>query len=159
MKRVLFIGTNNSGRSQMAEAIVNHHYNGRVVANSAGVNPEPLNEYAIAALNEIGLDISKKNSNKPEDFQDDSFDYIITLCDQSREECPAFWTQGEAIYQHLDIYNPAKMGNTPEEKLKAFRETRDEIEFKMNSFFDRELGWEEKIIHKTTHPILSYILI
>ncbi|MCE1247340.1 MAG: arsenate reductase ArsC [Firmicutes bacterium] len=157
MKRVLFIGTKNSGRSQMAEAIVNHHYKGRIEAKSAGVNPQSLDKITVEVLNEIGIDICGHESHKPEDFKNESFDYVITLCDQSREQCPVFWTQGEAIYNHINIFDPSKQGVTYFELLKAFRETRDEIEDKVTQFFDKELEWDKpnrnKILH---HPVSTF---
>ena len=139
MKKVLFLSTNNSARSQIAEALINHRYSSKLEAKSAGVNQVPINENTYKVMNEICIDISDHQINTPEDFKDESFDYVITLCDHARENCPVYWTKGEAVYKHIEIYDPAKIALEGVPILQAYREIRDELEEILTRFFDEEL--------------------
>jgi arsenate reductase (thioredoxin) len=144
MKRVLFISTGNSCRSQIAEGIVNQRYRGQIEAYSAGVEPDIINPLAIDVMNEIGIDISKQTLNHPEDFREQLFDYVITLCDNVRENCPVFWTQGEASYEHMGFENPLMFKGSEEETRQYYRDIRDQLEDKLLKFFDEELRNDEK---------------
>ena len=146
MKRILFISTGNSSRSQMAEGIINHHYKGVAEAVSAGVTPTEIHPYAVRVMKEIGIDISGQTVNKPEDFKDEQFDYIITLCDNARENCPVFWTQGEAVHEHINFDNPELFKGSVDHLLQNFRDIRDQIEERLLTFFDRELKNSEKTL-------------
>jgi len=139
MINVLFLCTGNSSRSQIAEGIINHHFKGSIQAKSAGVSSTKLSQFAVKVMREIGIDISHHTTNTPEDFKDEQFDYIITLCDSAREACPVFWTKGEAMHLHFGFENPENFHGTDEEKLKLYRDLRDKIEAKLLKFFDREL--------------------
>lgn len=139
MKKVLFLSTENSARSQMAEALVNKRYYKDIIAMSAGVRTQPINENTHIVMKEIGIDISHQTINTPEDFKDENFDYVITLCDYARENCPVFWTKGEAEYKHLQIYDPALSLEKGKNSLQIYRDTRDELESILIEFFDREL--------------------
>ncbi len=91
MKRVLFICTKNSARSQMAEGLVNHDLAGKVMAFSAGTDPSSAHPLAVAAMKEAGIDIAHHRSKAMDEFVDEKFDYVITLCDQANESCPVFF--------------------------------------------------------------------
>ena len=87
---VLFICNNNSGRSQMAEGLLNAMYGVNYEAFSAGVNPTSVNSYAIEVMKEIGIDLSKQYSKSINHFKDNKFDYVVTVCDNAKETCPFF---------------------------------------------------------------------
>lgn len=144
MKRVLFLGTGNACRSQMAEAIVNSRYHGKIAALSAGVDPKPINPLVVEALLELGIDASGKESNLPDDFRKMNFDYIVTVCDSAKERCPVFWTKGEAIDVHMGFNNPCNENISDNKKREKIRELRDEIEERLMEFFDRELGFSNR---------------
>lgn len=144
MKKILFVSTANAARSQMAEALANYHFPKRARAYSAGVNPTRINPHAIEALEEIGIDVSGLSVNSPDDFENMEFDYVITLCDEAKENCPVFWTRGEAVYQHMGFENPESFQGDERELMQRFRNIRDEIEERLLDFFDRELPAKEK---------------
>ncbi len=123
-KKVLFICTHNSARSQMAEAFLRAFYSGDFEATSAGTEPTEVNPYAIQVMEEIGIDISKQRPKNLRDFLGMDFDYVITVCDQARESCPFF--PGRTII-HRAFEDPARFEGTEEEILSAFRKVRDEI--------------------------------
>ncbi len=84
-KKVLFICTYNSNRSQIAEALLNYLYPDLYEAYSAGSNPTIVNSFAIEVLKEIGIDISKNKSKHISEFKDEFFDYVVTVCDSAKE--------------------------------------------------------------------------
>jgi len=91
MKRVLFLCTGNSCRSQMADGIVNHDFAGRIEAFSAGTEPHGLNPRAVRIMNEIGIDIGGNSSDHIGEYEGQRFDYIITLCGDADGKCPTFF--------------------------------------------------------------------
>ncbi len=139
MKNILFLSAHNACRSQMAEALTNHHYRGKIKAYSAGVQPRDIHPVAAQVMEEIGISIDEHTSNKPEDFRDVQFDYIITLCNDSREACPLFWTTGEAVYEHIQFDDPFEMSGDEQAYLERCRDARDSLEEKLMEFFDREI--------------------
>lgn len=124
-KRVLFLCTGNSCRSQMAEAIVNSRLGDKWQAVSAGVKPTGfVHPLAIRALAEIG--ITHQGYSKPvNEFRQASFDLVVTVCDSAAEECPVWLGQGKRL--HHDFHDPARVTGTEEEKMVAFRQVRNEI--------------------------------
>jgi arsenate reductase (thioredoxin) len=132
MKKVLFICTRNSSRSQMAEALVNHDLAGNFEAFSAGTEPSSVHPLAIAAMGELGIDISQKRSKDLQEFADQKFDYVITLCDQANEACPVFFGGTRRI--HMGFPNPAAVLGIEAEKMAAFRQIRDQIRAKVVAF-------------------------
>jgi len=132
MKRVLFICTRNSSRSQMAEALVNHDLAGKFEAFSAGTEPSSVHPLAIAAMGELGIDISQKRSKDLQEFADQKFDYVITLCDQANEACPVFFGGTRRI--HMGFPNPAAVMGSEAERMAAFRQIRDQIREKTVAF-------------------------
>ena len=125
MKRVLFICTKNSARSQMAEGLVNHDLNGKVQAFSAGTEPSLVHPMAVAVMRELDIDISNQKSKGLDEFIGQPFDYVITLCDQAAESCPVFF--GGAQKLHMGFPDPAGTPGDEEEKMAAFRRVRDQI--------------------------------
>ncbi len=124
-KRVLFLCTHNSCRSQMAEGLTNHYLGDRFQAFSAGTEATRVNPMAIRVLAEIGIDISGHSSKIMDQFAGEKFDYVITLCGDANEKCPLFF--GGVQRQHLGFSDPSKVVGTEEEIMAAFRKVRDEI--------------------------------
>lgn len=84
-KKVLFVCTHNSARSQMAEGFLNALYEDKYEAYSAGIEPTKVNPYAIKAMAEVGIDISKYRSKSIEEFRGKNFDYAVTVCDHAKK--------------------------------------------------------------------------
>ena len=132
-KKVLFLCTANSCRSQMAEGIANHFLGDRLEAVSAGTEASFVNPRAIQVLGEIGVDISRHRSKNLDEFTAQEFDYVITLCGDANEKCPLFF--GGVQRTHLGFPDPAKAVGTEEEILQEFRRVRDEIQKSLLAFF------------------------
>lgn len=124
-KRVLFICTHNSARSQMAEAFLRFLYGNRYEVYSAGTEPKEINPYAIKVMEEIGIDISKQRSKSIEELLGMDFDHVITVCDKAKEACPFF--PGGKNYTHKGFEDPSEFNGSDKEKLDFFRRIRDEI--------------------------------
>jgi len=131
-KRVLFLCTSNSCRSQMAEALVNHDLGDQFEAFSAGTDPATPHPLAIRVLAEIGIDHSLARSKSMDEYAGQAFDFVITLCDSANETCPLFF--GGVRRAHLGFDDPAKAEGTEEEKLAVFRRVRDEIRTQVEAF-------------------------
>ena len=119
--RVLFLCTENSARSQMAEALMRHLSKGKVEVCSAGSHPSRLHPYAVRALAAIGIDIGQQRPKHVDEFRGQLFDCIITLCDRVLEECPTFPGDPERI--HWSFPNPAAVEGTEQERYHAFEQT------------------------------------
>jgi len=132
-KKVLFLCTHNSCRSQMAEGIVNHFLGDRLAAYSAGTEATTVNERAIEVLKEIGIDISGHHSKTLDEFAGKSFDYVITLCGDANEKCPLFFGGVERL--HLGFPDPSRAQGSDEEIMAEFRRVRDEIRQRLVEFF------------------------
>jgi arsenate reductase len=132
MKQVLFICTHNSARSQMAEGLVNHDLAGKVRAFSAGTDPSSVNPLVIAVMKEVGIDISGHRSKSIDEFADEKFDFVITLCDRAAESCPVFFGGVRRI--HMGFPDPSVLTGTEEEKLSFFRKLRDQIRAQLVEF-------------------------
>lgn len=134
-KRVLFMCTGNSCRSQMAEAIVNARMGERYAAFSAGSRPSGyVHPLAIKALAEIGIDHHGKSKHVDE-FRGQSFDYVITLCDPAADACPV-WL-GRGVRLHMPFQDPANASGTEAEQMAVFREVRDGILAQVSELFDK----------------------
>ena len=119
--RVLFLCTENSARSQIAEALTRDLSKGRVEAYSAGSHPSTIHPYAVSVLAAAGIDIDQQRSKHFDEFSGQSFDCIITLCDRVLEVCPNFPGDPERI--HWSFPNPAAVEGTEDEKYRAFEQT------------------------------------
>lgn len=124
-KRILFLCTHNSCRSQMAEGLVNHYFGDRFAAFSAGTEATGVNPLAAQVLAELGIDISKHRSKTLDEFSGEQFDYVITLCGDANENCPLFF--GGVRRVHLGFDDPSRLPGAPEEVLPEYRRVRDEI--------------------------------
>jgi protein-tyrosine-phosphatase/DNA-binding transcriptional ArsR family regulator len=122
--RILFLCTHNSARSQMAEGILRHFGGNRVAAFSAGSQPAAVHPDAVRVLATMGIDISQQRSKHLDSFADQSFDYIITVCDRVREACPVFPNDPERI--HWSFADPAVIEDA-DERAFAFRQTAQQL--------------------------------
>jgi protein-tyrosine-phosphatase/DNA-binding transcriptional ArsR family regulator len=122
--RVLFLCTHNSARSQMAEGIIRHLSHGRVAAFSAGSQIAEVHPDAVRAMAAIGIDISQQHSKHLDTFADQSFDYIITVCDRVREVCPIFPNDPEQI--HWSFADPAAVEDSVARE-RAFQQTAQQL--------------------------------
>lgn len=135
MKQVLILCTGNSCRSQMAEAIINHHRAGIWQAYSAGTAPaERPNPYALRALAEIGIITEGSKPQHVNDFKGETFTSVITVCDDASENCPV-WI-GEGIKTHIGFPDPADATGTDEEIMAEFRQVRDDIHAQILAYLD-----------------------
>jgi arsenate reductase len=134
-KRVLFVCTSNSARSQMAEALVNHDLGERFEAFSAGTDPKAPHPLAIRVLAEIGIDHSVARSKSIDEFAGQAFDVVLTLCAAANETCPVFF--GGVRRGHLSFEDPAKAEGTEEERLAVFRRVRDEIRTQVEAYLTK----------------------
>ena len=134
-KKVLFLCTHNSARSQMAEGLLRAMHSDRYEAYSAGVAATSLDPRAVQAMLEIGIDISAQRSKSFQEFQDIIFDLAVTVCDRAKQACPICSTKLELPSQspraraviHRSFADPAAAAVEEEEQLEAFRRVRDEI--------------------------------
>ncbi len=123
--RVLFLCTGNSCRSQMAEALLRGLGGGDFEVASAGTDPQPIHPLTRTVMAELEFDLAGQHSKSLECYLDDSFDFIITVCDKARDRCPNFPGDNERI--HWGFADPAQAGGTPAEQLLSFRRVRNEI--------------------------------
>lgn len=129
MKKVLFLCTGNSCRSQMAEAIVNARLGDHWQAFSAGTKPDGhVHPKAVQALSEIGISHTG-HSKQADEFRNVDFDLVVTVCDSAAEECPIWLGQGKRT--HHSFPDPARAEGTDQEIMDVFRAVRDDIEKEM----------------------------
>ena len=131
-QRVLILCTGNSARSQMAEGLLRTLADTQFDVFSAGSKPSTVNPFAIQAMRERGIDISHHRSKHLNEFIKEPFDYVITVCDQAAETCPIF--PGRARRIHWSFSDPAAVEGSDDERLQAFRQTRDAIEEKLRTW-------------------------
>ncbi len=124
-KKVLFVCTHNSARSQMAEGLLNSLCGKKYQAFSAGTEPSVVNPYAIQVMSEIGIDISKHRSKSINEFLEQKFEYVITVCDHANETCPFF--PGGMKRLHRSFEDPASFRDNEADTRSEFRRIRDEI--------------------------------
>jgi arsenate reductase len=122
---VLFLCTHNSARSQMAEGLLRHLADDRFEAMSAGTEATYVRPLAVRAMEEIGIDISGQESKTLDRYLQESFDYVITVCDDANEACPFF--PGAQSKLHWSFEDPSKAEGSEEERLAVFRRVRDGI--------------------------------
>ena len=130
-RRVLILCTGNSARSQIAEGLLRDMAGDRFEVVSAGVAPSFVRPEAIAAMGEIGIDISQHRSKSVNEFLGQSFDYVITVCDNANQQCPMFPGKAERI--HWSIADPAEVTGDEQERLAAFRSARDDLRERLKS--------------------------
>ena len=125
-KKILFLCTGNSARSQIAEGLLREKGGSQIEAFSAGTSPKGLNPHAVQVMAEIGIDISHHESKDVAALLKQSFDWVITVCDRAREQCPIF--PGTRI-QHWDIPDP--------EELSDFRSVRADLSARIDNFLEQ----------------------
>ncbi|PIP53706.1 MAG: protein tyrosine phosphatase [Bacteroidetes bacterium CG23_combo_of_CG06-09_8_20_14_all_32_9] len=136
--RILILCTGNSCRSQMAEGII-RKLNSKIEVFSAGTRPEKqVNKYAVKVMSEIGIDISQHYPKHVDDFISQSFNYVITVCDNAKEACPVFIGKvGKKV--HIGFEDPADAKGTDEEIIAVYRKIRDLIKIKFTKFYNEEI--------------------
>ncbi|HEX2711091.1 MAG TPA: arsenate reductase ArsC [Candidatus Acidoferrales bacterium] len=130
--KILFLCTHNAARSQMAEGILRHLSEGMVEAYSARNEPTDLHPLAVRALQETGIDIRGQRSKSVNEFADQTFDFVITLCDSARELCPVFPGDPERI--HWSFPDPSAVAGTEEVRYRAFKQTALELTTRLRPF-------------------------
>ncbi len=125
IKRVLFVCTHNSARSQMAEGLLRALGSDRFIAVSAGTVASRVRPEAVAVMAEVGLDIGEQRSKTVEDVIHDGFDIVVTVCDDAKQSCP--FVPGISQRLHWSIDDPSRVEGSAELRLEAFRSARDEL--------------------------------
>jgi len=132
--KILVLCTGNSCRSQIAHGYLNHFGKDKVEVWSAGIETHGVNPRAIATMKEDGIDISRHTSNNVDEYASMEFDYVITVCDNAKENCPYFPAKVKML--HHDFPDPAKAKGTEEEITAQFRNTREMIKLYMQEFIE-----------------------
>ncbi len=133
MQRVLILCTGNSCRSQMAEALWESLGKGEWEAESAGSKPSGyVHPLAIKAMHELDIDISTNTSKSLDQFQNEPFDLVVTVCDNAQESCPVFPGAKQTLHWPFD--DPADATGTEDEQMVVFRRVRDEIRHRIESY-------------------------
>jgi arsenate reductase len=125
-RRILFLCTHNSARSQMAEGLLRHLAGDRFDAFSAGTEATHVRPLAVTAMAEVGIDISRQESKTLDRYLGESFDAVITVCDDANEACPTFYGARQRL--HWSFPDPSKVQGTEGEQLAVFRSVRDAIQ-------------------------------
>ena len=138
--KVLFVCLHNSARSQMAEAFLNHLAGDRFEAESAGLEPGPLNPLAIEVMGEVGIDISMNQAKSVFALYkaDRLYRYVISVCDEAAQRCPIF--PGFATNLHWSFEDPASFTGSHEERLDKTRRVRDKIRTRIEDFIQEQQG-------------------
>ena len=132
MKKVLILCTGNSCRSQMADGLLSSFLNNFQIY-SAGTKPEPVNHFAVKAMNQIGIDISKNTSNHVDEYTDIDFDYVFTVCDNAKEICPIYPKAKQMI--HHSFIDPAAAKGSASEQLAVYVNVRNQLSDYFKDFF------------------------
>lgn len=136
--RILILCTGNSCRSQMAEGFLKS-FDENLEVYSAGTKPaEKVNPFAIKAMKEVGIDISNGAADDVDKYLSQSFDYVITVCDNAKETCPVFMGNVKRRL-HIGFDDPADAVGTEEEVMPVYRRVRDEIKRDFYKFYMKEL--------------------
>jgi arsenate reductase len=134
-KKILFLCAHNAARSQMAEGFINAWHADRYEAQSAGNEPTIVHSCAIEVMAELGIDISSHRAKSLDEFDNQTFDYVVTLCADEQESCPIF--PGGGVYLHHAFHDPVPdaLEGAP---CASFRRVRDRLRGWLESTFDRE---------------------
>jgi len=124
-KKILFLCTGNSARSQMAEGLLRHFRGDDFESFSAGIDPKGVHPKALLVMGEIGIDISDQRSKHLDEIKNIEFDYVITLCDHAEQNCPLFFSRGNQI--HRAFTDPAAAAGSDEEISDSFRKVRNQL--------------------------------
>ena len=137
MRKVLILCTGNSCRSQMAEGLLSF-FSPKTNVYSAGTKPEKVNPFAIKAMAEMGIDISKNTSNHADEYANINFDYVFTVCDNAKEICPIYPKAKQMI--HHSFTDPADATGTDSEQLKVYVEVRNQLRDYFKAFAKNKLS-------------------
>ncbi len=137
MKNILVLCTGNSCRSQIAEGYLQYFAGSKAKVYSAGIETHGVNPKAISIMKEDGIDISKHTSNNINEYLNIDFDFVITVCDNAKENCPYFPTKAKKF--HHNFPDPAKATGTEEEIINEFRKVRQLIKNYCESFVKENL--------------------
>ena len=137
IKRILVLCVGNSCRSQMAEGYLRNFAKGKAEVFSAGVETHGVNPKAIEVMGEDGIDISSHTSNHVDEYQNDTFHFVITVCENGKDRCPYFPALEKQFHQNFE--DPAQSTGAPEEVLNEFRKVRDAIKAYCKTFADTYL--------------------
>jgi arsenate reductase (thioredoxin) len=130
--RVLVLCTGNSARSQMAEGLLRHDSGPDYEVFSAGTHPTHVRPEAVQVMREVGIDISGHRSKSVDEFAGQHFDYVITVCDNTKESCPVFPATTKRI--HWSLEDPADVQGPKEQRLVEFRRIRDQLRSCLRQF-------------------------
>lgn len=122
----------------MAEGLINHDFNGRVEAFSAGTEPKGLNPKAVQVMAELGIDISRNSSDHISKYENQPFDFVITLCGDANEKCPLFFGGVKRI--HMGFDDPPRATGSEEEVMNVYRRVRDEIRQQIGTYLRKKIG-------------------
>lgn len=134
-QRVLIVCTGNSARSQMTEGLIRHEAGDRFDVFSAGTQPTPVRPEAVSVMRDLGIDISSQRSKPVQEFEGQTFDFVITVCDKAREGCPVFAGAPERL--HWPFADPAAFMEEGEQRLDGFRKLRDRIHARVMVFLEQ----------------------
>lgn len=139
-RRVLFLCTHNSARSQMAEGFLRHLGDDRFEVASAGTEPTSVRPEAVEVMGRRGVDISQLASKTLDTFRDHPWEYVITVCDQAHESCPIFPKATHRL--HWSFADPGRVEGSRAERLAAFEDTATAIEAQIRAWLrqDRDPG-------------------
>ncbi len=134
--KVIFLCTGNSARSQMAESYLRNYTGDRFEVHSAGLDPQGINPFTIRVMDEVGISLEGQNSKSVNEYLGKThFPYVITVCSHAEANCPrVFLTQGKHI--HWEFEDPASLEGSEEEKLEKFRQIRDQVDQKIQTWLE-----------------------
>ncbi|MFD2286973.1 arsenate reductase ArsC [Pedobacter petrophilus] len=138
MKKVLVLCTGNSCRSQIAEGYLRYFAGDKAEIYSAGIETHGVNPKAIEIMKRDGIDISRHTSNNIDEYTAIDFDYVITVCDHAKENCPYF--PSGAVKLHHNFPDPAKAKGSDEEVMETFREVREMVRKYAQNFINKNLN-------------------
>jgi arsenate reductase len=134
--RLLILCTGNSARSQMGEGLARTLTHGTWDVFSAGTKPSTVNPLAIQVMAEVGIDISQQRSKHLNEFLNQPFDFVLTVCDDAAEACPVF--PGPAQRLHWGFPDPAATLGSAAERLQSFRNVRDDFKTKFTQWLQAQ---------------------
>ncbi|MBC8193059.1 MAG: arsenate reductase ArsC [Candidatus Marinimicrobia bacterium] len=136
-KKILFLCTGNSCRSQIGEGLMRHMAGDKYDVFSAGVEPSRLHPMSILVMNEIGIDISQQSSDDVNDYLKSGIDIVISVCDHAAQTCPSFPGDVERI--HWSLIDPFHGWDVDESKLPDYRNTRDDLKQRIQGFLSSQI--------------------
>ena len=136
-QRVLFLCTHNSARSQIAEGFLRSLAGDRFEVASAGTKATRVHPFARRAMADVGIDISTHTSKVVDDFAEQPWDYVITVCDAANEACPVFPKPSNRL--HWSFEDPSQAAGSDDQRLEVFRRVRDQIKHRITDWL-RNVG-------------------